>query len=261
MHLTHEEKPSRLISFIGLDMAWRIDGNHSGIAVMVGNANQVHLQTISTDVTSMTGVVNFVAAHASADAVVAIDASLVVKNATGQRECERMITRRFGSFHAGCHASDLGHPHTATGGHVVDELEKRGFEHAFVVTDVKERRGKWIFWVYPHPAMIRLFGLDRIIRYKKGRVSEKRDGLLVLRQHLQKLADGSRGLVTSPKLIEVLECCLTTLRGEALKRHEDTLDAIFCAYLAWHCWRWGAERNEMFGTLADGYIVVPRAVP
>jgi predicted RNase H-like nuclease len=85
--------------------------------------------------------------------------------------------------------------------------------------------------------------------------------LRVLRQHLQKLADGSRGLVASPKLIEVLECSLTTLRGEALKRHEDTLDAIFCAYLAWHCWRWGAERNEMFGTLADGYIVVPRAVP
>jgi predicted RNase H-like nuclease len=31
------------------------------------------------------------------------------------------------------------------------------------------------------------------------------------------------------------------------------------AYLAWHCWRWGEERNEMFGTLADGYIVVPKA--
>jgi predicted RNase H-like nuclease len=86
-------------------MAWRIDGNHFGIAVMVGNANQVHFQSISTDVTSMTGVVNFVATHASADAVVAIDAPLMVKNATGQRECERMITRQLGSFHAGCHAS------------------------------------------------------------------------------------------------------------------------------------------------------------
>jgi len=178
MHLEHEEKASGLNSFIGLDMAWRIDGNPSGIAVMVGNANHVHLQSISTDVTSMT---------------------------------------------------------------------------------VKERPGKWAFQVYPHPAMIRLFGLDRIIRYKKGRVAEKRVGLMVLRQHLRKLANGSRGLVASPKLIEVLERDMTILRGKALKRHEDTLDAIFCAYLAWHCWRWGAERNEMFGTFADGYIVVPKA--
>ncbi len=44
-----------------------------------------------------------------------------------------------------------------------------------------------------------------------------------------------------------------------MKRYEDTLDAIFCAYLAWHCWRWGAERNEMFGTMEQGYIVVPKA--
>ncbi len=48
------------------------------------------------------------------------------------------------------------------------------------------------------------------------------------------------------------------LRGKTLKRYEDTLDAIFCAYLAWHCWRWGEERNEMFGTMAEGYIVVPK---
>ena len=259
MHLEREGKASDLNSFIGLDMAWRIDGNHSGIAVMVGNATHVHLQSISTDVTSMTGVVNFVAAHASADAVVAIDAPLVVNNATGQRECERIITGRFGSFHAGCHASNLGHPHTAIGGRLVDELVKRGFEHAFVLSEAKERPGKWVFEVYPHPAMIRLFGLDHIIRYKKGRIAEKRAGLMVLRQHLRELADGSRGLVASSKLIDALECDMTILRGKALKRYEDTLDAIFCAYLAWHCWRWGAERNEMFGTFADGYIVVPKA--
>ena len=41
---------------------------------------------------------------------------------------------------------------------------------------------------------------------------------------------------------------------------EDPLDAVLCAYLAWHCWRWGEERNEMFGTMAEGYIVVPKAV-
>lgn len=118
------------------------------------------------------GVVDFVASHACTDAVVAIDAPLVVKNATGQKE-----------------------------------------------------------------------------------------GLAILQQHLRNLADGSRGLVASPKLIEVLERNPRSLGGEALKRYEDTLDAILCAYLAWHCWRWGEERNEMIGTMEHGYIVVPKATP
>ena len=47
------------------------------------------------------------------------------------------------------------------------------------------------------------------------------------------------------------------LRGRSLKSYEDALDAVFCAYLAFHYWRWGAERNEMIGDLESGYIVVP----
>jgi predicted RNase H-like nuclease len=249
-----------MISFIGLDMAWRIDGNHSGIALMEGDDEHVRLEKISSDVTSMAGVVSFIATHSSADAVVAIDAPLVVKNATGQRDCERLITAHFGRNHAGCHPSNLGHPHTTIGGRVVIELEKSGFDHTFALNEAKRRSGRWVFEVYPHPAMVRLFGLDRIIRYKKGRVTEKRDGLGILRQQLRKLADGSRGLVTSPKLAEVLERDPQLLGGKSLKRYEDTLDAVFCAYLAWHCWRWGEERNEMFGTLEHGYIVVPKAM-
>jgi predicted RNase H-like nuclease len=108
--------------------------------------------------------------------------------------------------------------------------------------------------------MVRLFGLDRIIRYKKGRAAEKRAGLAILRGHLRTLADGSRGLVGSPTLTEMLDRDPKELAGKALKRYEDTLDAIFCAYLAWHCWRWGEERNEIFGTMAEGYIVVPKGV-
>ena len=43
------------------------------------------------------------------------------------------------------------------------------------------------------------------------------------------------------------------------RRSGDTLDAIFCAYLACIAGGWGEERNEMFGTMAEGYIVVPKA--
>ena len=76
---------------------------------------------------------------------------------------------------------------------------------------------------------------------------------------LGKLADGSRGLVRSAALDELLDRDLGTMRGEALKKYEDTLDAVFCAYLAWHCWQWSEEGNALFGTLEHGYIVVPMA--
>jgi len=48
-----------LTSFIGIDMAWKIDGNHSGIAVMAGDADRVALATVSKDVNTMEGIVDF----------------------------------------------------------------------------------------------------------------------------------------------------------------------------------------------------------
>jgi len=165
-------------------MAWRIDGNHSGIAIMVGDADRVHLQLTSTDVTSMSAVVDFIASHAYPDAVIAIDASLVVKNATGQRPCETLIGKTFGRYRASCHTSHLRRPYATTGMRLVRELEKLRFHHDFDVQNAKLRPGRWVFEVYPHPAMVRLFGLHRITPYKKGRVSEKRAGLAALRRHL-----------------------------------------------------------------------------
>jgi predicted RNase H-like nuclease len=248
-----------MTSFIGIDMAWKIDGNHSGIAVMEGDAERIVLETVSTGVSTMAGIVDFVRGHAGADTAVAMDASLVVKNETGQRPCETLIGKTFGRYHASCHTSNLGRPYAGTGPRLLGELEKLGFRHDFDIHQAKLRSGKWVFEVYPHPAMVRLFGLDRIIPYKKGSVPEKRAGLQTLRGYLRTLADGSRGLVMSANLHELLETDLAQIRGEELKKYEDTLDSVFCAYLAWHCWRWGGERNDMFGTLEHGYIVVPKA--
>src|SRR5260370_36926113 len=71
-----------------------------------------------------------------------------------------------------------------------------------------------------------------------------KNGLGILRRHLGKLASGSTGLVATPNLSELLGRDLGALRGKGLKCYEDTLDALFCAYLAWHCWGWGAKRNK-----------------
>lgn len=243
-------------AFFGLDLAWKIHGNHSGIAVLVGDHRRVRLTALSEGVICPSAVVRFIASHATANTVLAVDCSLVVKNSKGQRACETLIARTFGKFHASCHTTNLGRPYAKTGMNLVKALQKCGFVHNFDVEKAKRRPGRWLFEVYPHPAMVRLFGLDRIIKYKKGAMAEKRAGLAILRGFLAKL----EGLESNAMLSDLLGWDLKSSRGEGLKRYEDTLDAVFCAYLAWHCWKWGEKKNEMFGTLDNGYIVVPKAV-
>jgi predicted RNase H-like nuclease len=245
-------------TFIGVDLAWKTEGNHSGIAVLVGDERQVELRAIAEGLVSMVGVVDYIVSHSTANSVVAVDAPLVVTNATGrQRPCETLISEAFWQYHAGCHTTHTSMPYADIGMKLVNALSPYAFVHDFDMATAKRRGGRWLFEVYPHPAMVRLFGLAKIIRYKKGSVAEKRLGLGKLRQHLISLASGSTGLVATPNLRELLGQDLEALRGKGLKCYEDTLDALFCAYLAWHCWRWGAERNEVFGTMEDGYIVVP----
>jgi len=245
-------------SFIGLDLAWNTT-KHSGIAVMQGDESRVSLEAVSAGIESMDAIIEYIAEHSSPDTVLAIDASLIVNNQTGQRPCETLVSKAFGAYHASCHTSNLSRPYATTGMELVSALEGHGFVHDFNIDDAMGRRGKWLFEVYPHPAMVRLFDLAEIIRYKKGPVAKKREGLNTLVKHLKALAGGAQGLQASPALRNLLERDTESLCGSGLKEFEDTLDAVFCAYLAWHCWRYGMDGNDMYGTMADGYIVVPKA--
>ena len=258
-----QNHPMQPASFVGLDVAWNVDVKHSGVAVLVGDEHRVRLTAVSEGLSSLSGVVDFITRHSADTSVVAVDASLVVVNETGQRPCEREIGQTFGQYGASCHSTNTKRPYADTGQRAVKALAsiQNPFVHDFNIEHAKRRSGRWLFEVYPHPAMIRLFGLSRIIRYKRGPAEERRHGLATLCEHLESLASKSRGLARSLTLRQVLAVDLETLRGERRKRYEDTLDAIFCAYLAWYCWRWGGERNETIGTLDEGYIVVPKRLP
>ncbi|HEY7225586.1 MAG TPA: DUF429 domain-containing protein [Micromonosporaceae bacterium] len=48
--------------------------------------------------------------------LVAFDAPLVVNNASGARECERLVDQYFRRYHAGCHPSNRGMPQFQDGG-------------------------------------------------------------------------------------------------------------------------------------------------
>jgi predicted RNase H-like nuclease len=110
-----------------------------------------------------------------------------------------------------------------------------------------------VFEVFPAPALVRLFGLERALTYKKKRHRTSdtcRAGLSSYIRHLQRL--------TSPPLTFNTPPVVNSESGKGLKHIEDQVDAVTCAYLAALAWLYGDERLEMVGTLEEGYVVVPR---
>lgn len=243
--------------FLGVDLAWQSDRNHTGIAVLSGDTGSAELVSVQ-GAWSVSEVFEFIRSHASENTVIAIDAPLIIRNTTGQRRCETEIGRRFGAYDASAHTSNLTLYPNAGSVRLVEMLASIGFAHNPDPARDKHAPGRFLFEVYPHPAHVALFARDKIIKYKKGKVAQKRAGLIEYRNLiLERLLGASPKIHTNNLLDEILSAPLEPLRGQALKQYEDKLDAIFCAYLAYYYWTWGAERCEMIGDCETGYIINP----
>ncbi len=243
--------------FVGVDLAWS-DRNPSGVAILSGGADRP-LEYAGSETCGSTEEIAAPILALDGPVWVAIDAPLVVPNATGQRPVDRLVTRQYGRFHAGAYPANrrlLGDKIRAE--QLVGLLEPRGVQQLDEVTLPPCASGSWAFETYPHPAMIELFGINRTIKYKKGAVLEKREGLRMLAAslayHLPRL---DPLLLRSPGLSSLLEDPSPAPRGTALKAYENRLDALLSAYVAAHVWRWGVERNRHLGNAATGSIVLP----
>jgi predicted RNase H-like nuclease len=247
-----------MATFIGIDLAWKSDKNHTSCAVLEGNQNGVEIRNVSDCITTLSDVQSFINMHARGDSVVAIDAPLIILNHEGQRPCEKEIGHRFGSSHASAHSSNLKLYPDAGSVRLANHLEEQGFKNC---PEPHKRflGGKWFFEVYPHPAHLVLFERSRIIKYKKGSVSSRKSGLHEFREGKRHfLCAASPPLVENAQLHSLIDRSLNDLHGRALKHYEDTLDATFCAYLAAYFWAWSYERNEIIGNKEPGYIINPR---
>ena len=91
-----------------------------------------------------------------------------------------------------------------------------------------------------------LFGLDKIFKYKKGARADRVLELARLRLTMKEKLP-VKGLQRLPEIPQ---------RGD-LKPVEDELDAVLCAYAAFHWGRWGLRRNRILGDVEEGCMVVP----
>ena len=106
---------------------------------------------------------------------------------------------------------------------------------------------------YPHPALIEIFQLPERLKYKKGRVAEKRKGQAVLAKLLLGLRKGGiLNLRISDTFLHFFDPeRIAKLRGQELKHNEDVLDAVVCLYIA-ALYQSGYLQN-VFGNIQNGY--------
>ncbi|WP_373527273.1 DUF429 domain-containing protein, partial [Nostoc sp.] len=111
----------------------------------------------------------------------------------------------------------------------------------------------------PHPAIVNLFNLECILKYKKGRLNERRLELIKLQNYLLDILPSF-----SPPLRPLRLCGSFLLEipttGAALKAVEDKLDSLICAYVGAYWWYWGEQRNLVLGDRATGYIIIPQRI-
>lgn len=231
--------------FVGIDLAWGSKAR-TGLAVVDDEGRLVESGAVRTD----DEIDAWLRAHVGEVVVAAVDAPLIVPNETGQRRCETEISRAFWRHKIGAHSSNRGRvefnpPRAATlaerFGWSVDPAGN-GAVGAPVCIEV-----------YPHPAMVGLFGIPERIAYKSG--PGRAAGFIQLIEHFPSIAE--LRLSESPRWVELSRIVADPRPGD-LTRIEDELDAILCAHLAW-LWHHRPEGLKVYGSLEDGYIIAPPA--
>ncbi|MGI9156294.1 MAG: DUF429 domain-containing protein, partial [Marmoricola sp.] len=237
--------------FIGIDLAWGVR-RPTGLAVLDEDGRLMHLSTCRTDA-EITAVL---APYVAGDCVVGIDAPLVVTNPTGNRPCEQELNQDFARFDSGAHPSNTGKPEFndgTRGGTLADAL---GLD-----LDPGARSGRRAIEVYPHAATISLFKLGRTLKYKNkpGRSLEQlREALLGLMHLLEGLAASATSLdvARSEEWRRLVADVETAQRKSDLRRVEDQVDAVLCAYVGRFAER-EPEHTTTYGDPSTGCIVTP----
>lgn len=232
----------------GVDLAWQSDKNPTAIAF--GTLKGTVL-TVTSIEPALSGIDNvFKSLQKSKPYGVAIDAPLIINNSKGQRSCETEAGKVYGSSGASCHTSNITLYPDAKSVYLSERLLSSGFNHI--------QGDCWQIECYPHPTIIEIFNLPQRLKYKKGRVAEKRNGQKRLAALLSNLRNSEiLQLVIKDSEKHILsELDIDSLRGKALKSNEDALDALICLYTA-GLYALG-HKGQLFGDVTSGYIWIPQ---
>ena len=242
--------------FLGLDLAW-VPGNPSGLAALDANGRLIDVRC---DLRSDAELVDWIREHLRDRGAIAIDMPTIVPNPTGQRPCERDLRRDFHTHDAAPYPANLGLAPFAGGGRarrILAELQAHGVVESI---NIEPRDPRIVaFEAFPHAAAVRLFGLSKILKYKKKR--RPWPGVLeawaAYRRLLASLEDADPPLVLDPRLLPFVPM------QRRYKCYDDAIDAVVCAYVASYVWRHGTAGPAVraYGDMQCGHIVTPWEPP
>ena len=243
-------RPVGPTTVVGIDLAW---GTRARSGVCVADGDEVVGSATVVDDDAIAALVP------DGPCVVAFDAPIVVTNTTGRRRCDAEISRCFGRFHAGAYPANRSIPWLA------DPRAGRLAARFGCDLDPGAARspdGRTALEVYPHPAMVVLFGLDRILAYKRrsGRtLPQRRTAFTRLIAGLEGLSDADPPLdvTTGPRWAALRDTVASATTQAALDRCEDELDAHVCAYVGRLHARGRQEATRAVGEPGHGQVVVP----
>lgn len=236
--------------FLGIDFGWC--SQPSGVCCLEWRGDALYLLHLDR-LLAVETILQWVDTWQIATTLIAVDAPTIIPNPTGMRVPDRLTHQYFRQYHGGCYPANLSRPFAQRTVSLGRALEARGFVHAPQI--VPQAAGKYQIEVFPHPAIVHLFRLDRILKYKKGLLTDRKRELGKLRTYIETvLAE------IEPKLH--LEQPLPSIpdKGTELKIVEDQLDSLICAYVGAYWWYWGSSRNLTLGSEETGYIIVPQAL-
>lgn len=233
--------------FVGLDLAWG-EKKQTGVAVVDADGRLLHVGVAQDDDSIEAAIAPFI----SDDCLVAIDAPLIVPNNDGRRTAEIELGKDFHRFDAGAHSANKANP-------LFDP--PRGAVLAArwdLDMDPDSNASRRAIEVYPHPATIVLFDLDKILKFKKGDFEVRKRELLKLMTLIEGLDGATPRLRVNRKVdwVELRKRVEAATRPGQLDRDEDAVDAVLCAYIALFRYH-RPDDVTTYGDFESGYIVTP----
>ena len=233
--------------FVGLDLAWG-EKNQTGVAVVDADGRLLHVGVAQDDASIRLPSRPYI----GDDCLVAIDAPLIVTNPTGHRPGEAALNRDFHRFDAGAHPAIYRQAR-------VQESPWRAIADASASTWTRSRpRARRAIEVYPHPATVVLFGLEKTLKYKRGAVrgSPARAAAVDDADRGTRRGDPRLRVNRNVAWVELRKRVEAATRPSQLDRDEDPVDAVMCAYVGLY-WYHRPDDVTIYGDFETGYIVTP----
>ena len=245
--------------FIGVDLAWRegsadLVANETGVAVIDGDG-QILDAGWTRGVEQTIGWVN--RAAADADAVMFVDAPLVVRNQAGQRLCETQVGQRYWRWKVSANTTNT-HSTRLAGITFLRLAEQSGWRYSDG-SGGPPRAGRFVSETYPYATLVGAaeLGYDtERPRYKRKPPhlpaaqwrAERASNCDTLIERLGQLADTDPPLLLlSHPVTKDLAEQPSPLSESAYKHQEDLIDALLCAWTASLWARHGFNRCQVLG--------------